>query len=48
MHLIQSAVSHFPFVHSTDSIEKLKADLALENQAAKLFGKKETLKGSMK
>ena len=48
MHLIKSVGSHFPFVHSTDSIEKLKADLALENQTADLFGKKETLEGSKK
>jgi hypothetical protein len=36
------------FAHSTDSIEKLKLDLALENQTADLFGKKETLEGSKK
>lgn len=37
MHLLQSIRSHFPVNHSTDSIEKLKADLALENQTAELL-----------
>lgn len=48
MHLLQSIGSHFSFAHSTDSIEKLKAKLALENQTAELLGQEEPLKGSKK
>lgn len=48
MHLLKSVGSHFPVHQSTDSLEKLKAHLALENQTADLFGKKEILEGSKK
>lgn len=46
MHLLQSFGSHLPFVHSTDSIEQLKADLALENQTAELLKQEQALKVS--
>ncbi len=46
MHLIQSVRSYFSVNQSTDSIEKLKADLALENQTAELLKQKQPLKSS--
>ncbi len=45
MHLIKSVGSYFLFNQSSDSIEKLKADLASGNQTAELLRQEQPLKG---
>ncbi|MBW4639020.1 MAG: hypothetical protein KME05_12435 [Gloeocapsa sp. UFS-A4-WI-NPMV-4B04] len=44
MHLFQSVASRFPFIHSNESTEKLKAKLTLENQIAELSRQEQALK----
>lgn len=48
IHILQSVVSSFSLAQSTDSIEKLKADLALDDQIAKLFGQEQLSKVAKK